>query len=94
MLDWSAQRVVVTGGAGFLGSYVVEKLRARGCGTIVVPRSSDIDLVRLPDVQRLLAEARPTLVLHLAARVGGIRCNRGCPQLRLLHGSRPFWSFK
>jgi GDP-L-fucose synthase len=79
MIDWPSERVVVTGGAGFLGSYVVEKLRARGCTDIVVPRSRDIDLVRLPDVQRLLAETRPTLVLHLAARVGGIGANQDNP---------------
>ncbi len=78
-MDWPSERVVVTGGAGFLGSYVIEKLRARGCRAIVVPRSRDTDLVRLPDVQRLLAETRPTLVMHLAARVGGIGANRDNP---------------
>lgn len=73
---WADQRVLVTGGAGFLGSFVVEKLRARGCREIVVPRSRDYDLREAEAVRRLLRESRPTLVLHLAARVGGIGANR------------------
>ena len=79
MTDWARERVVVTGGAGFLGSYVVEKLRERGCTEIIVPRSKDCDLVLRADVQRLLREARPTLIIHLAARVGGIGANRDNP---------------
>ena len=75
-LDWSEERVVVTGGAGFLGGYVLEALQARGARNVVVPRSRDYDLVDLGAVRRLLADARPTLVLHLAARVGGIGANR------------------
>jgi GDP-L-fucose synthase len=78
-MDWRAQRVVVTGGAGFLGSYVVEKLRARGAGEILVPRSRDYDLVDRAAVRRLYAEAQPTLVIHLAALVGGIGANRERP---------------
>ena len=77
--DWSAERVVVTGGAGFLGSYVVETLRAKGAREIFVPRSKDYDLVRLDAVRSLYRDARPTLVLHLAARVGGIGANREYP---------------
>jgi GDP-L-fucose synthase len=77
--DWSAQRVVVTGGAGFLGSYLVEALRARGVGELFVPRSADYDLVEMGAVERLYRDARPTLVLHLAARVGGIGANRDNP---------------
>jgi GDP-L-fucose synthase len=79
MSFWSGKRVVVTGGAGFLGSFIVEKLRARGCGRIVVPRSADCDLVRMEAVERLYREARPDLVIHLAARVGGIGANRANP---------------
>jgi GDP-L-fucose synthase len=78
-LSWPDERIVVTGGAGFLGSYVVEALRARGAREIFVPRSKDYDLVDMQAVRRLYADARPTLVLHLAARVGGIGANRDNP---------------
>jgi len=72
---------VVTGGAGFLGGYVVEELQARGCPSenIFVPRSKEYDLVDLSAVRRLYEDARPTLVIHLAARVGGIGANREHP---------------
>jgi len=76
---WSDKRVAVTGGAGFLGSFVVEQLRARGCSEIVVPRSKDYDLVQMDAVQRLYADARPDIVIHLAARVGGIGANQANP---------------
>lgn len=78
-IDWANERVVVTGGAGFLGSYVVEGLRARGAREIFVPRSREYDLVKLEAVRALYRDARPTLVLHLAARVGGIGANRDNP---------------
>ncbi len=73
------RRVVVTGGAGFLGSYVVENLRARGCENIFVPRRKDYDLVKFEDVRRLYQDAQPDLVIHLAAVVGGIGDNRANP---------------
>ena len=76
---WDETRVVVTGGAGFLGSFVVEKLRARGCREIVVPRSTDYDLRDRDDIARLYAEARPDIVIHLAAVVGGIGANMDNP---------------
>jgi GDP-L-fucose synthase len=76
---WHGKRVVVTGGAGFLGSYVVEVLRARGCPDPVVPRSRDYDLRREQDIVRLLEQARPDLIIHLAAVVGGIGANRDNP---------------
>ncbi len=76
---WPEERVVVTGGAGFLGSYVVEELRRRGAKEIFVPRSKDYDLVRMDGVEALYRDARPTMVLHLAARVGGIGANRDNP---------------
>lgn len=79
MIDWATQRVVVTGGAGFLGSFVVEALRARGCANVFVPRSADYDLVDGEAVRRLYRDARPSLVIHLAARVGGIGANRANP---------------
>ena len=76
---WTSKKVVVTGGAGFLGSFVVEKLKERGCQKIVVPTSRDYDLVDMEAVRRLYRDARPDMVLHLAARVGGIGANQSNP---------------
>jgi GDP-L-fucose synthase len=71
-------RVLVTGGAGFLGSRVVERLRTRG-DDVFVPRRHEYDLTLGADTARLFAETRPELVLHLAAEVGGIGANRANP---------------
>jgi GDP-L-fucose synthase len=68
--------IVVTGGAGFLGSQVVGRLEAAGCRKIVVPRSREFDLTREESIRNLLEQAKPDLVLHLAAVVGGIGANR------------------
>lgn len=76
---WSDKRVVVTGGAGFLGSYVVEKLKARGCHSVFVPRSSEYDLTQEDAVRGLYADANPDMLIHLAATVGGIGANRENP---------------
>jgi GDP-L-fucose synthase len=76
---WSGRRVCVTGGAGFLGSYVVERLSRRGCASVFVPKREDYDLVDGDAVRRLYADARPDLVIHLAAIVGGIGANRAHP---------------
>jgi GDP-L-fucose synthase len=70
---------MITGGAGFLGSWVVQRLRQRGCQSIFVPRSKDYDLRRAEDIRRALTDAAPDLILHLAARVGGIGANRAHP---------------
>lgn len=76
---WRNKRVVVTGGAGFLGSFVVSKLEERGAVKVFVPRSKDYDLRQLDAIRRLLADARPDIVIHLAAHVGGIGANRAYP---------------
>jgi GDP-L-fucose synthase len=78
-VSWPAERVVVTGGAGFVGSFLVEELRRRGAKDVFVPRSREYDLVDMAAVRALYRDARPTIVLHLAARVGGIGANRDNP---------------
>jgi GDP-L-fucose synthase len=75
----SDTRVCVTGGSGFLGGYVVEELGRRGCREVFVPRSREYDLTREADVARLYRDARPGVVIHLAAVVGGIAANRAEP---------------
>jgi GDP-L-fucose synthase len=76
---WQNRRVCVTGGAGFLGKVVVDKLRKRGAVDIFVPAQEQYDLVQPDGVARLLADARPDVIIHLAAHVGGIGANREHP---------------
>ncbi|MFP5351568.1 MAG: GDP-L-fucose synthase family protein [Actinomycetota bacterium] len=76
---WSGRKVLVTGGAGFLGRVICRKLTERGASDIFVPRSKDFDLTRPDDVEKMLAEASPDVIVHLAARVGGIGANMGNP---------------
>jgi GDP-L-fucose synthase len=76
---WQDQRVVVTGGAGFLGSYVQEGLRKRGVKEIFIPHIEDYNLTDVQAIRKMLADAQPDLILHLAANVGGIGANRAHP---------------
>jgi GDP-L-fucose synthase len=73
---WRNRKVCVTGGSGFLGSYVVEKLERRGCSHIFVPRSRDFDLRERAAIRRMFDQARPDILIHLAGVVGGIGANR------------------
>jgi GDP-L-fucose synthase len=73
------RRIVITGGAGFLGSYVIEGLQKRGCKNILVPKIEDYNFVNLPDISRMYDVLKPDIVIHLAAVVGGIGANREHP---------------
>ncbi len=73
------KKILLTGGGGFLGSFVEKKLKERGCENIFICRSKDYDLVKAQDVLRVYKDAQPEIVLHLAAVVGGIGANRENP---------------
>ena len=72
-------KIIITGGAGFLGSFVIEQLKARGFNNLFVPRRAEFDLTQERDVERLYADHRPNVIMHLAAEVGGIGANRDNP---------------
>ena len=76
---WKDRSVVVTGGAGFVGRYVVDMLKRSGAKKITVPRSKECDLRKESDVKRLLKQSNPDIIIHLAAVVGGIGANREHP---------------
>jgi GDP-L-fucose synthase len=76
---WEGKRVCVTGGAGFLGSFLTEELARRGATDVFVPQQADYDLVQREAIDHMLADARPEIVIHLAAVVGGIGANRANP---------------
>lgn len=76
---WEDKRVIITGGAGFLGSYVVEKLKKRGCKNIFIPLIEDYDLTKEENIVRLYQNYSADIVIHLAAVVGGIGANRENP---------------
>lgn len=79
MSFWEGKRVTVTGGAGFLGSYVIEKLKKRGCQRIFVPRSKDYDLREKEAIIQMYEDTKPDILIHLAAVVGGIGANQRYP---------------
>ena len=70
---------MLTGGAGFLGSFVTEKLKARGCKDIFIPKEQDYDLTKAEAIERAFKDSKAQVVIHLAAKVGGIGANRENP---------------
>jgi GDP-L-fucose synthase len=76
---WADRRVCVTGGAGFLGSFVQETLRKRGATEIFIPHIEDYDLTQQVDIDRMLSDSKPDVIIHLAALAGGIGANRARP---------------
>src|SRR5215472_6989769 len=79
MSFWADKRVLVTGGTGFLGQYVVRRIRDSGVAAVFVPGSAEYDLVQEAHVMRLYGDTRPDIVIHMAAVVGGIGANRNNP---------------
>ena len=73
------KRITVTGGDGFLGGYIIKKLKERGCRNIFVPKIAEYNLTDLAAIKRMYKKAKPDVVIHLAAKVGGIGANRERP---------------
>ncbi len=76
---FESKRIVVTGGAGFLGGFITEGLKKRGCKNILIPKIEEYDLVSVDDINRMYEDMKPDIVIHLAAVVGGIGANRAHP---------------
>lgn len=79
MINLAEKNIIVTGGAGFLGSFVIEKLKERGCNNIFIPTYPEIDLTKIDDVKRMYKEYKADVVIHLAGDIGGIAYNRANP---------------
>ena len=79
MIDLTRKRIVVTGGAGFLGKHVISRLDRAGCRDVTVPLHKEYDLTRTDAIERLFAECKPQVLIHMAAVVGGIGANRENP---------------
>ena len=78
-IDLSTKRICVTGGAGFLGQHLVRNLQSKGAHDIFIPRYPEYDLVKSEDIARMLTDAQPDIIIHLAAHVGGIGANLARP---------------
>jgi len=76
---WQNKRICVTGGAGFLGSFVIDGLKQRGATNVFIPQIEEYDLVNLQDTHRMLDASQPDIIIHLAALAGGIGANRARP---------------
>ena len=76
---WKNRRITVTGGKGFLGSFIIEKLQDRGCKNIAIANLPEYNLTRLPDIKKMYQDQKPDIVIHLAAVVGGIGANKKYP---------------
>ena len=79
ILNLSTKRICITGGAGFLGTHLIRNLKSRGANNIFVPMIEDYNLVDVVDVKRMLDDAKPDVIIHLAAKVGGIGANMAKP---------------
>jgi len=79
MINLKDKRILVTGGAGFLGAYIIKQLKARGCSNIFVPKIEEYNLMELGAINKAFDTAQPDLVIHLAAAVGGIGANQTNP---------------
>jgi len=79
MINLKSKAILVTGGHGFLGHFLVKRLKQLGCKNVFLPRSKDYDLVQMEFVRKVYQDAKPDIVIHLAAKVGGIGVNRTHP---------------